>query len=69
MFSSRAARSTLMVVAGLRGWRSGVILLCVDELGTGEIHHLDPAYMHRMLEVAVDAVRRLIEMDRAAERQ
>ena len=61
--------STLMVVAGLRGWRSGVVLLCVDELGSGEIHHLDPAYMHRMLDVAVDAVRRLIESDRDADRQ
>jgi uridine phosphorylase len=61
--------STLMVVSSLRGWRSGVILLCVDELGTGEIHHLDPAYTHRMLDVAVDAVRRLIEMDSGAQRQ
>ena len=61
--------STLMVVTGLRGWRSGVILLCADELGAGEIHHLDPAQMHRMLDVAVDAVRRLIELDRAAQRQ
>jgi uridine phosphorylase len=61
--------STLMVVSALRGWRAGVILLCVDELGAGEIHHLDPAYMHRMLDVAVDAVRRLIERDGAAQRQ
>ena len=61
--------STLMVVAGLRGWRCGVILLCVDELGAGEIHHLDPGYMHRMLDVAVDATRRLIEMDHVPERQ
>lgn len=61
--------STLMVVSALRGWRAGVVLLCVDELGAGEIHHLDPAYMHRMLDVAVDAVRRLIERDGAAQRQ
>jgi uridine phosphorylase len=61
--------STLMIVSALRGWRAGVVLLCVDELGSGEIHHLDPAYMHRMLDVAVDAVRRLIEMDSAAQRQ
>lgn len=61
--------STLMVVSALRGWRAGVLLLCVDELGTGEIQHRDPAYMHRMLDVAVDAFRRLIEKDRAAQRQ
>lgn len=57
--------STLMVVSALRGWRSGVVLLCVDELGAGEIHHVDPSYMHRMLGVAVDAVQRLIERDHA----
>jgi uridine phosphorylase len=61
--------STLMVVSALRGWRAGVLLLCVDELGAGEIQHQDPAYMHRMLDVAVDAVRRLIERDRANQRQ
>jgi uridine phosphorylase len=61
--------STLMVVSALRGWRAGVLLLCVDELGAGEIQHQDPAYMHRMLDVAVDAVRRLIERDRASQRQ
>src|SRR5207302_1594112 len=33
--------STMMIVSALRGWRSGVILLCVDELGAGEIHHVD----------------------------
>jgi uridine phosphorylase len=59
--------STLMVVSALRKWRSGVILLCVDELGAGEIQHVDPAYMHRMLEVAVDAIRRLIAQDDAAQ--
>ena len=58
--------ATLMVVTALRGWRSGVILLCVDELGAGVIHHVDPSYMHRMLGVAVDTVQRLIEKDRAA---
>jgi uridine phosphorylase len=60
--------STLMVVSALRGWRSGVILLCVDELGAGEIHHLDPSAMDRLLSVAVDAIRRLIGRDRAAPR-
>lgn len=61
--------STMMVVTALRGWRSGVILLCVDELGAGEIHHLEPSAMDRLLRVAVDAVRRLIERDRGASRQ
>jgi uridine phosphorylase len=60
--------STLMVVSALRGWRSGVILLCVDELGAGEIHHVGPEAMDRLLSVAVDAIRRLIERDRAAAR-
>jgi hypothetical protein len=45
-----------------------VILLCVDELGAGEIHHQDPAFMDRMLRVAVDAIRRLVQRD-AAPRQ
>jgi uridine phosphorylase len=61
--------STMMVVSALRGRRSGVILLCVDELGAGEIHHLEPSAMDTLLRVAVDAVRRLIERDRAASRQ
>jgi hypothetical protein len=38
----------------------------VDELGAGEIHHLDPSYMDRMLAVAVDAIGRLIEQDARA---
>jgi uridine phosphorylase len=61
--------STILVVSALRGYRAGVLLLCVDELGSGEIHHVDPSLMERMLRVAVDAVRRLIELDRAAPRQ
>jgi uridine phosphorylase len=55
--------STLFVVSRLRKLRAGTINLCVDELGAGEIHHLDPSYMDRMLKVAVDAMRRLIERD------
>jgi hypothetical protein len=35
-------------------------------MGAGEIHHVNQSYMDRMLKVAVDAIRRLIEMDRAA---
>jgi uridine phosphorylase len=61
--------ATLMVVSSLRGWRAGVILLCVDELGAGEIHHVEPAAMDALLGVAVDAVRRLVARDRAAPRQ
>jgi len=55
--------STLFVVARIRKLRACTINLCVDELGAGEIHHLDPSYMDRMLKVAVDAIRRLIEQD------
>jgi uridine phosphorylase len=58
--------ATIMVVSGLRRLRAGVILLCVDELGAGAIHHLDPSYMERMLKVAADAIRILIGRDRAA---
>jgi len=50
----------------MRKLRAATINLCVDELGAGEIHHLDPSYMDRMLKVAVDAIRRLIAQDRAA---
>jgi uridine phosphorylase len=60
--------STILVVSSLRGYRAGVILLCVDEMGAGEIHHLDPSFMDRMLRVAVDAIRRLLQADRAAAR-
>ncbi len=58
--------STLFVVARIRRLRAGTINLCVDELGAGEIHHLDPKYMDRMLKVAVDAIRRLIKQDAIA---
>lgn len=61
--------STMMVVSALRGWRSGVLLLCVDELGAGEIHHVEPSATDLLLRVAVDAVRRLIERDHAALRE
>ena len=60
--------STMLVVSALRGWRAGVILVCVDELGAGEIHHVDSAAVDRLVAVAVDAIRRLIERDRAAAR-
>ncbi len=56
--------STLYVVSRIRGMRAGTICLCVDEVGAGEIHHLDPSYMDRMLSVAVDAIRRLIAADK-----
>jgi uridine phosphorylase len=58
--------STLFVVARIRRLRAGSINLCVDELGAGEILHADPKFMDRMLRVAVDAIRRLIERDKAS---
>jgi len=70
VLSNDMESSTLFVVARLRKLRAGTIILCVDELGAGEIHHLDPSYMDRMLKVAVDALRRLIARDaRAAQRK
>jgi uridine phosphorylase len=61
--------ATILVVSAVRKLRAGVILLVVDELGAGEIHHVDPTHMDRMLGVAVDAIRHLIERDRDAARQ
>jgi uridine phosphorylase len=63
VLSNDMETSTLFVVARLRKLRAGTINLCVDELGAGEIHHLDPSYMDRMLKVAVDAIRLLIKRD------
>jgi len=56
--------STFFVVARLRRLRAGTVNLCVDELGAGEIHHVDQSFMDRMLKVAVDTIRRLIEKDK-----
>ncbi len=67
ILSNDMESSTLFVVARLRQRRAGTINLCVDELGAGEIHHLDPSYMDSMLRVAVDSLKRLIEHDRAAQ--
>ena len=69
VLSNDMETSTLFVVARLRKMRAGTINLCVDELGAGEIHHLDPSYMDRMLRVAVDAIRRLIERDAVADKR
>ena len=70
ILSNDMESSTLFIVSRLRKMRAGTINLCVDELGAGEIHHLDPSYMDRMLQVAVDALRRLIARDaRAADRK
>ncbi|HKW72443.1 MAG TPA: nucleoside phosphorylase [Candidatus Dormibacteraeota bacterium] len=55
--------STLLIVSRVRGMRAGTVCLVVDEVGAGEIHHLDPSYMDRMLQVAVDSIRRLIARD------
>lgn len=57
--------STLFVVSSVRRLRAASLLLVVDEVGAGEIHHLDPSYMERMLKVAVGSIRRLIERDAA----
>ena len=69
VLSNDMESSTLFVVARLRKVRAGTINLCVDELGAGEIHHLDQSFMDRMLKVAVQAIRSLIERDRAAKGQ
>ncbi|HSS62048.1 MAG TPA: nucleoside phosphorylase [Candidatus Limnocylindrales bacterium] len=70
ILSNDMESSTLFVVSRLRKMRAATINLCVDELGAGEIHHLDPSYLERMLKVAVDALRRLIASDaRAAVRK
>jgi len=69
VLSNDMETSTLFVVSRLRKMRAGTINLCVDELGAGEIHHLDPKYMDRMLKVAVDAVRLLIERDALADKR
>ena len=70
VLSNDMESSTLFIVARLRRLRAATINLCVDELGAGEIQHLDPSYMDRMLKVAVDALRRLIARDaRAPKRQ
>ena len=66
ILSNDMETSTLFVVARIRKLRAGTINLCVDELGAGEIHHLDPSYMDRMLKVAVDAIRILIQRDKSA---
>ncbi len=60
--------STILIVSSLRRRRAGVILLCVDELGAGQIEHVDPSHMERMLRVAADAIRRLIASDSASAR-
>jgi len=69
VLSNDMESSTLFVVARLRKLRAGTINLCVDELGAGQIHHLDQSFMDRMLKVAVEAIRSLIERDRAANGQ
>jgi uridine phosphorylase len=66
ILSNDMETSTLFVVARIRKLRAGTINLCVDELGAGEIHHVDPSYMDRMLKVAVDAIRILIKRDQSA---
>lgn len=59
VLASDMESATLFVVSHLRGIRAGTILLCVDEVESGEILHLDPSSMDRLVGVAVDAARRL----------
>ncbi len=66
ILSNDMESSTLFIVSRVRKMRAATINLCVDELGAGEIHHLDPSYMDRMLKVAVDSLRRLIARDAPA---
>ena len=61
--------STLLIVSRIRKMRAGTVCLCVDEVGAGEIHHLDPSYMDRMLSTAVDAIRLLIKRDQLASKR
>lgn len=51
--------ATLFIVSHLRGVRAGTVLLCVDEVEAGDIQHLDPSLMERLIAVAVAAARRL----------
>jgi uridine phosphorylase len=51
--------ATLFIVSHLRGIRAGSLLLCVDAVEEGEIHHLDPWLTDRLIAVSVAAARRL----------
>jgi len=66
VLASDMESATILVLASLRGLRAASLLLCVNQLGAGEIGVLDPALQERLLVVAVDALRRLLERDRAA---
>ena len=61
--------STIMVVASVRRLRACSILLVTDEVGAGEIQHVDPNHMERLLKVAVGAIAIQIARDNAAPRQ
>src|SRR6202158_3712849 len=54
VLSNDMETSTLFVGPRLRKRRAGTINLCVDELGAGEIHQLDPSSMGRMPKVPQD---------------
>ena len=51
--------ATLFVVSHLRGIRAGTVLLCVDEVESGQIRHVHPSLTERLIAVAVDAACRL----------
>lgn len=63
VLASDMESSALFIVSHLRGIRAGTVLLCVDAVEEGEIHHVDPAYLDRLIVVAVDAARRLLVPD------
>ena len=59
---------TLLVVAHLRRVRAGTILLCVDDVEAGDLVPFDPRHLTRLIQVAVDAARRIADRDHAAAR-
>jgi uridine phosphorylase len=58
--------ATVLVLSALKGLRAGVLLLCVDEFGAGEIKAVEGSHMDRLLAVAVNAIRRLAALDGGA---
>lgn len=59
VLASDMESATLFIVSHLRGIRAGTILLCVDAVEDGEIQHLEPGLLERLIEVSVAAATRL----------
>ena len=55
VLASDMETATVLVVGALRGWRAGSLLLCADEVESGEIAPLDPRHVERLIHVAVAA--------------